>query len=135
MRQSVDHFELNSLSLATRNVALFQRVEGAARGSNTELLIGISLKDEQGWQNFALGDFIGLKFHIVTAGCLPRSIVPFKLSFERALPVLDVLRHARRSVYDHRRSDWDVGLEESKQDCGAAGRETEKPDPLSASKW
>src|SRR6266550_7805556 len=35
MRQAVDHFELNSLRLATPDVALFQRLEGATRGSNT----------------------------------------------------------------------------------------------------
>jgi|GEM_PF-3126377 len=35
MRQAVDHFELNSLSLATSDVALFQRFEGATRGFNT----------------------------------------------------------------------------------------------------
>ena len=46
MPQPVNHFDLNSVSLATPGVALFQRLEGAMRGFNTQLLIGISLQDE-----------------------------------------------------------------------------------------
>ena len=87
MRQAVDHFELNSLSFATSGVALFQRLEGATRGLDTELLICISLHDKQSWENLPLGDFMGLVFHIVAAGGFPRSVVPLELTFERALPV------------------------------------------------
>src|SRR5207237_8689208 len=97
---------------------------------DTQLLIRIARHDKQGWQDFALGDFIGLEFDIIAAGRLPRSIVPLELTFERALPVLDVLRHAHRGVYYHRRRDRHVRLEESKQGCGSAGREAEKPNPF-----
>ena len=50
------------------------------------MLIGISLHDKQGWQNFARDDFIGVEFHIVAACRVPRSVVPLELTFERALP-------------------------------------------------